>query len=81
MKRASLRHVRFHDLRHTFASHLVLQGCSLKVVQLLMGHSSVQMTERYAHVADEQLAAAIDVLDGLGLTGAGAGGASEGEYR
>ena len=46
-----------------------------------MGHSSVQMTERYAHVADEQLAAAIDVLDGLGLTDAGAGGASEGELR
>ncbi len=69
LKKAGLRHVRFHDLRHTFASHLVLQKCSLKVVQVLMGHSSVRMTERYAHVADEQLVAAVDVLDGLGFKG------------
>ena len=67
LDRAGLRRVRFHDLRHTFASHLVLQGCSLKVVQLLMGHSTVTMTERYAHVADDQLSAAIESLDGLGL--------------
>ena len=70
LSRAGLRHVRFHDLRHTFASHLVLKGQPLRVVQLLMGHHSVTVTERYAHVGDEQLAAAVDVLDGLGTVDA-----------
>ena len=70
LDRAGLRRVRVHDLRHTFASHLVLKGCSLRVVQVLLGHHSVTTTERYAHVADEQLAAAVDVLDGLGTRAA-----------
>ncbi|MEZ4436974.1 MAG: tyrosine-type recombinase/integrase [bacterium] len=69
LDRAGLRHIRFHDLRHTFASHLVLKGCSLRLVQLLMGHCSVTLTERYAHVGDDQLAAAVEVLDGLGTKG------------
>lgn len=64
-----IRRVRVHDLRHTFASHLVLQGCSLRVVQKLLGHASIQMTERYAHVGDSQLTAAIDSLNQLGLDG------------
>lgn len=68
LKRAGLRHMRVHDLRHTFASHLVLKGCSLRVIQLLMGHHSVLVTERYAHVSDEQLTAAVHKLDGLGTT-------------
>ncbi len=67
LDRAELRRIRFHDLRHTFASHLVLNGCSLKVVQVLMGHSSVKMTERYAHVGDRQLETAVATLDGLGM--------------
>ena len=70
LTRAGLRHVRFHDLRHTFASHLLLRGMSLKIVQVLLGHSSVTMTEKYAHVADEQLVTAVEALDGLGRAGA-----------
>lgn len=62
---AGLRHIRFHDLRHTFASNLVLKGRSLKEVQLLLGHHSVTMTERYAHIGDDQLAQAVSALDGL----------------
>lgn len=64
---AGLRRVRFHDLRHSFASHLVLMGRSLKEVQVLMGHHSVTETERYAHIGDDQLASAINALDGLGV--------------
>ena len=77
LKGGRLRHVRVHDLRHTFASHLVLQGCSLRVVQKLLGHSSIKMTERYAPVGDRQLSAAVASLNGLGFDRGGAGGDEE----
>lgn len=40
-----------HSLRHTFCSHLVMQGTSLRVVQVLAGHSKIEVTEKYAHLA------------------------------
>ena len=52
---AGLTEVRIHDLRHTFASLLVNQGVSLYEVQTLLGHSSIQMTQRYAHLAPDLL--------------------------
>ena len=55
----------FHSLRHTFASWLVQMGKPLYTVSRLMGHSSVKMTERYAHLApDTQRAAAME-LEGI----------------
>ena len=54
--------VRIHDLRHTFASKLVIAGVSLAKVGKLLGHSSPVQTQRYAHLATEDLDAAIDKL-------------------
>jgi integrase len=53
---------RFHDLRHTAASHLVLKGASLQVVAEILGHGDLRMTQRYAHLSPEFKAAAIALL-------------------
>ncbi len=53
----------FHTLRHTYASWLVQEGVALYVVQRLMGHKSIRMTERYAHLAPENLSSAAIVLN------------------
>lgn len=52
-KRAGLQDVRIHDLRHTFASLAVSGGMSLPMVGKLLGHTQVQTTARYAHLADD----------------------------
>jgi integrase len=46
-------YMRFHDLRHTFASHWVARGGDLFKLQKILGHQSVQMTMRYAHLAPD----------------------------
>ncbi|MBN2226817.1 MAG: site-specific integrase [candidate division Zixibacteria bacterium] len=51
-----------HTLRHTFASHLVMQGVDLPTVQKLMGHADIQTTMIYAHLAPDHLANAVEKL-------------------
>lgn len=62
-KKAGLRHIGWHTLRHTFASHLVMRGAPVPAVQKLLGHSSVDMTMRYAHLAPSTMRTAIDLLN------------------
>ena len=64
LERAGIhRHVRFHDLRHTFASHLVMHGVDIRQVANLLGHKDIKVTMRYAHLAPEHLQAAVDALE------------------
>jgi integrase len=66
MKRAGLEGVRVHDLRHTAASKLVQNGLSLQEVSSILGHSTVQMTARYAHLQPTETSKkARDVLNKL----------------
>lgn len=62
LKKADISHFRFHDLRHSFASRLVMAGVDLAVVRELMGHGDIQMTLRYSHLAPEHKAAAVERL-------------------
>lgn len=62
-RRAGIEDFHPHDLRHTCAAWLVSAGVPLPEVRDLLGHSTVKMTERYAHLAPENVRAAVAVLD------------------
>ena len=59
---ADIQDYRIHDNRHTHASQLVSSGMSLAIVGRLLGHTNPMTTQRYAHIADEPLRAAAEVM-------------------
>lgn len=62
MKKSGLAEFTWHCLRHTFASRLVMAGVDLRTVQELMGHRTIAMTCRYAHLAPSDKLAAVERL-------------------
>jgi len=63
VERAGLVDFKFHDLRHTFASWLVMRGRPLKEVQELLGHQTITMTMGYAHLSPDRLRDAVAALE------------------
>lgn len=71
-KRAGLRRIGWHVLRHTY-SHLVMRKAPIKAVQELLGHSTITMTERYAHLSPDVRKDAVRLLDHVHTTSIGGG--------
>ncbi len=59
---AGLGDFRWHDLRHTFGSRLAMAGVDILTIKELMGHKTLTMTQRYAHLSPAHLGRAVDVL-------------------
>lgn len=63
LRRSKIMDFKFHDFRHTFASHLVMAGVDLTTIKELLGHKTLTMTLRYSHLAPSHKVKAVDILD------------------
>jgi site-specific recombinase XerD len=66
MKEVGIEDFRWHDIRHTFASRLVMAGVDLRTVADLLGHKTLQMVMRYAHLSQSHGMAAVERLCNTG---------------
>ena len=65
LRRAGIEDFRFHDLRHTFASHFIMRGGDLKSLQEILGHADIKTTRRYMHLSKSHKKRAVNLLNGL----------------
>jgi integrase len=65
LRLAGIKNFHFHDLRHTSASYMVMRGASIKAVQEHLGHTSLAMTQKYAHLSPEFQRSEVEKLSGL----------------
>lgn len=63
LKKCNIKNFRFHDLRHTFASWLAIKGISLYTIKELLGHKTIEMTQRYAHLSPDVRFNAVEQLN------------------
>jgi len=63
LRRAGVKRIRFHDLRHTFASQLVMSGVDLNTVRELLGHADLKTTLIYAHLSQDHKKNAVNALN------------------
>lgn len=64
MREAELENFRFHDLRHTTASYLAMNGATLIEIAAVLGHKTLQMVKRYSHVTDQHTSAILGKMTG-----------------
>ena len=63
LKRAGIEDFRWHDLRHSCASYLAKSGVSMLEIAALLGHKSLAMTQRYAHLSETHIAAVVEAMN------------------
>lgn len=66
VKKAEIEDFHMHDLRHTAASYLLMAGVDLRTLAEILGHSTMQMVQRYTHLLDDHKLKAVDRIEGLG---------------
>jgi integrase len=63
VEKADIKDFRFHDLRHTAASYLAMNGATLMELSHILGHKTLQMVKRYAHLTDQHTADLIEKMN------------------
>ena len=63
LKRSEIKDFRFHDLRHCCASYLAMNGCTIVEIAGVLGHKTLQMVKRYAHLSDSHLSEVVSKMN------------------